>query len=1166
MNLLPYQKYKSFFLLFSLLFSSLLFGVTYTKQELQWMKEHPVVTLGADYKWPPYDFVDKEANHSGISADFLKLIAQKSGLKFDVKPGIWADVLSQMKDKKLDGLTCAVKTAERDEYLKFTKPYVSMDMAIVAQYDNKTILDIEDLNNKTVAVNRGSYLHEWLIEKYPNINLYLTSSNEASLEAVSFSKADAYIGNVAVATYIIKEKYLSNLKIINKIPNMTTDVSIAVDKDNVVLYSIMEKTLLSISQEERQVIIDKWYQESRMDTKTTTNNISFTEEEETWIKNHPVLRYSEVDWTPLSTIENGKMVGLLNEYLRVLSEQTGIEFKYVPSSSWPNVLENFKNKKIDIVPGIGDNEYESSLGLASQTFAKFPFVLVTKTSEAFINDINEIEKENRVIAVPKYWTSYNYLVSQKPNIKIIETKDVFEALELVRKGKAYAFLGHMAVAMHYVGTYYPHELHIAGKIAFEFHHKFLIQEEDSTLLHIVNKVFENMSEQQHFDIANKWLRVEVKEAGDYTLFYQIFSLLILFILASFYWNRKLASEIKERMQIEESLKKSESQMRMLINNIPMHVIVTTYQGQILLANPRSLKDYGFKEEELYKINILEFYDNPQERDEMIAELKAKGKVEEKVMSFLRPDGLYYMMLSILPINYNNQDVLLTIGMDITERLKMEEALLEAKNSAELANKAKSEFLANMSHEIRTPMNSIMGFTELLNEQITQPKLKSYVQTIRNSSSTLLTLINDILDLSKIEAGKLKINKAATDIYSLSNEISSIFMLSVKNKGLDLVVDVADGIPHSLLIDEIRLRQILLNLIGNAVKFTQYGFIKLSIRAFNVDEHQSKLDLEFAIKDSGLGIPSDQLEKIFNEFEQTDGQDSRQFGGTGLGLSISKRLCEMMDGKISVESKEGEGSTFRVHLYGIDISSLMQEKESQNVSQLDVRTIEFKPAKVLVVDDIADNRKLIINNFEDTNISVITACDGLEAIKIYKAEQPDLIIMDIRMPNMDGYEAAREIKKISNVPIVALTASVMQDENEIIKRKSFDGYLRKPVLKYDLYRELSNFLQYENKEIVKSEKINFILSKKAKANIATVLYIISDEISPLHEKVLTSNNMSQIREMASKIDSLAKQYEIDVLQKYVSELYEALDAFEISKIQILLKDFIDIEKELSAQNI
>jgi len=252
--------------------------------------------------------------------------------------------------------------------------------------------------------------------------------------------------------------------------------------------------------------------------------------------------------------------------------------------------------------------------------------------------------------------------------------------------------------------------------------------------------------------------------------------------------------------------------------------------------------------------------------------------------------------------------------------KFENATLRAEN----ANKAKSEFLANMSHEIRTPMNAIIGFTELLNEQISEPRLKSYVKTIHSAGNTLLTLINDILDLSKIESGKLQIKKTPTNIYNLSNELGNIFMMSVKNKTLDLIIDLEEGIPQSLLIDEIRLRQVLLNLIGNAVKFTENGYIKLSLKAFNIDVHHSKLDIEILVEDTGVGIAANQLLKIFNEFEQTEGQDNRKFGGTGLGLSISKRLCEMMDGKISVTSEEGKGSTFKVHLYSIDISSVMSE--------------------------------------------------------------------------------------------------------------------------------------------------------------------------------------------------------------------------------------------------
>jgi len=1040
MNLSLFQKYRNFFLFsaFFLFLSTLSASqsISLNKEEKEWIKNNPQVVVGGGTDWAPFDFVDKEGKYNCIVNDYLAVISKYTGLKFKIEIDKWSNSLQKMKDGKIDLLGAAYYTDERTKYMNYTKPYFEMlDYFFIR--DDLKVKTLKDLDGKVVAIPKG-FAHAVIIKKeFPKIEILTVDTFSQAIDAVLEKKADILFDTYSALTYILKKEAINTIVPFKSYRGHSVmKLHMTTTKTKPILNSIINKALDMITDDEKKEIYDKWLGKHIEDK---TDKIAFSDKEERWIRQHPVVTYSEVDWEPMSIIENNTMHGIMNEYLQKITRESGIVFKYKKASSWSEVIDMFKRGEIDIIPGVGKSDFEVNLGLTSDVYATFPFVLVTRNKESFISNIDELD--GKTIAVPKYWTSYNYLKEQKPKIKLIATKDVFEALDLVKNGKAYAFLAHMAVGMHYVANYYPNTLHIAGKVDYNFKHMILVQKDEKILLSIINKVFRSMTENEHLNIKNKWIHVEVKEAGDYTIFYQIAFVLILLFLGTMYWNRKLAKEIFERKKIERKLAK-------------------------------------------------------------------------------------------------------------------------AKEEAEKANKAKSVFLANMSHEIRTPMNAIIGFTELLNEQLSEPRLKSYVKTIQNSSHTLLTLINDILDLSKIEAGKLEIHKVATNVFNLCNELGSVFMLNAQKKGLDLIIDVSDDIPKSLLIDEIRLRQILLNIIGNAIKFTDHGFIKLLVRASNVDDHNSKLDLEISIKDTGIGIAKNQLNHIFEEFEQQDGQDNRKFGGTGLGLSISRRLCEMMGGDISVSSTQGEGTTFYIKLCNIDISSIVSEKRVD--AELSKRTEDFvfKKAKLLVVDDVENNRELIVKDFEDTNISVVTAQDGLDAIEKYKKYKPDIVLMDIRMPKMDGYEASVEIKKISDVPIIALTASVMQDEYERSKRKNFDGYLRKPVLKYDLFVELSRFLEYDEKvSSGEKEKEVIVLSEKAKLNIGLILDSLHDEIFPILEKAAKSNNIAEIKNLASKIHALAAKYEVELLEKYASEFYSAVDTFDILKMQQLLNNFRNVEKEL-----
>jgi polar amino acid transport system substrate-binding protein/two-component system sensor histidine kinase EvgS len=1044
MNLSLFQKFNIFFLFFIFLTSNILAfdKVSFTPEEKAWLQTHHDVIVGGGPDWAPFDFVNKDGVYDGIAKDYLELISKQTGLNFIFKIDKWSNNLKKIKDGSIDLLDAVYYTKERTKFMNYTRAYFEMlDYFFIR--DDLNVKNIKDLDGKIVAIPKG-YAHEEIIKKdFPFIKILHVDTFFQAIDAVLQKKADILFDTYASLSYILKKESINTIipfkayrgKSVMKLHMTTT-------KNKPILASIIDKALYNISNQDKKEIYYKWLGKNINDT---SEKLQLTKKEQEWIDKHPVLKYSEINWEPMSIIEHNKMIGIMGEYIKIISKKTGIKFQFVPSKSWNEVLEKFKNKKIDMIPGIGDSDYEAKLGLTSKTYAEFPFVLVTKTNESFINNIDELANTNKIIAVPKYYTSYNYLKENKPNIKIVATKNIFEALELVKNSKAYAFLGHMAIAMHYVGNYYPSTLHISGKVNYYFKHKILLQKDDKIFLDVVNKVLNSITEEEHLHIKNKWIHVQVKEAKDYTVMYQIAFILLLIIFGTFYWNRKLTKEIQERKELEKKL-------------------------------------------------------------------------------------------------------------------------LKAKRVADAANKSKSEFLANMSHEIRTPMNAIVGFTELLNEQLEEPRLKAYVKTIQNASNTLLTLINDILDLSKIEAGKLKIKKTPTNLTNLANEVSSIFTMSIQKKGLELLLDIDKDIPSSLLLDEVRLRQILFNLIGNAVKFTQHGFIKFRIRVFDVKEHLSKLNIEISIEDSGIGIAKDQLEKIFKEFEQTDGHDSRKFGGTGLGLSISKRLSEMMGGDISVKSIEGKGTTFSVHLYDVDISSIQNENQDQQ-DTTNIKNIIFHKATILVVDDIQDNRELIKKNFEDTNVNVITANDGYEALEAFKEKNPDLVLMDIRMPNMDGYEASKRLKEISDVPIIALTASVMQShEEQINKNKYFDGYLRKPVLRRSLYLELSKFLDFDDaKEVAKDEK-SFQLSDKAKSNLDIILNTLDGEIKLLYKKVTDTNNIADIKDLAQEIEILSKKYDVSILEEYSSKLKESIEAFDIVTMQQLLKDFDSLSEKLSKSSI
>ncbi|GGA83749.1 hypothetical protein GCM10011521_22680 [Arenimonas soli] len=479
--------------------------------------------------------------------------------------------------------------------------------------------------------------------------------------------------------------------------------------------------------------------------------------------------------------------------------------------------------------------------------------------------------------------------------------------------------------------------------------------------------------------------------------------------------------------------------------------------------------------------------------------------------------------------------------------------------ARQSSQDKSVFLASMSHEIRTPMNAIFGFTNLIAETPLDPRQATYVDSIRKSGQALLSLINDVLDLSKMEAGKLELREEATDLREIVDQTLTMFQQACADKGISLRADFDGRAELPVMVDPVRLRQVLINLVSNAVKYTETGGVVVRVGC-HPSKTEDRCDLRIEVIDSGTGIPPHQLGVIFEPFEQGDSVDGKNREGTGLGLSIVRRLAELMGGELSAESTVGEGSVFRLDIPErvISTDSVSQQPERSQRIEFDL----LPPLKVLVVDDVAWNRDLAVAYLAGSHHQVMQAGDGLVALEQLKAKGADIVLMDLRMPVLSGDQALQRIRanpRWRDIPVVALTASSMsEDENWV--RARFDGYVRKPYSKADLFEALALHFPPRRDDAETTAPAPDVPAAPDPGPLRHDAEALA-ELKALRATLPAMRGNLRVREVAAAaghLEGLAGRLDWPRLAGFARELKEAVDAFDVTSMRLLLANSPDPE--------
>jgi len=740
--------------------------------------------------------------------------------------------------------------------------------------------------------------------------------------------------------------------------------------------------------------------------------LSLSDAERDWIAAHSVVRVGvqRGGWEPFDVMgAQGQHSGISGDYLALLGQRLGIRFETVQLNDWNAALAALVDGQVDVLPSVAQTPERQTRMAFSEAYLSSDSLIFTRQGSP-IEDVQHLVGKR--VVIERGYVTEQLLRTAVPSAQIIQVGNTEEALKTLSSGGADAYIGNMIVASYLIRKLSLANLELRGEsglLRSELH--FAVRRDWPQLVGVLDKALDSLEREEHDQILDRWLPplTAFSWQGLFAVGWPYLLGVLVALVVVVLWNRHLRTQIRQRQLAEAEVVRQRSTLLAIINAIPDPIWFKDIQGRYLGINQACADLFGQSSEQVlgkrdHELLNVEWASKREEHDYTALTRDGTYESEGRVRY---PDGRWVVFDTLRTIFRDDRGVplgLVGVSRDITVRKQAEAAMADAKELAEEAARLKSDFLANMSHEIRTPMNAIIGMAHLVQKTELAPRQRSYIDKIQQASQHLLGVINDILDFSKIEAGKLGIEHIDFNLHQVLENVANLIGDKVAAKHLELVFNLDPKLPLQLVGDPLRIGQILINYANNAVKFTERGEIELLIRAEQQDaEH---VHVYFAVRDTGIGITHEQLERLFESFQQADSSTTRKYGGTGLGLAICKRLAEAMGGRVGVQSQAGRGSLFWCRL-PLGISAQKQQVLQAQPS--------LRGRRVLVVDDNDSARRVLHDMLVGMSFRVETAASGSAALRqVQLADQRrpfDVVLLDWHMPDMDGIETARQLQQI-----------------------------------------------------------------------------------------------------------------------------------------------------------